>query len=162
VKYALLLWARNGIVGRVEIGDQDTSEPRQSALYETPFASVGVEVDYFTPRCENPHVGCLVVQFDSCFIGMDKVSLYHFCEDVLSGFPVVFGPARLEPTNDDFVYSETEQPIQGVGHRTLGWDTHSSMISKMANAARLLPNVLRSQNAFGHGVNAWHVGHQKT
>ena len=120
MKYALLLGARNCIVGRIEIRDQDTSEPRQSTLRETPFAGVGVEVDYFTPRRENPYVGCLVVLFDSCFIGMDKVSFYHLCEDVLSGFPVVFGPARLEPTNDDFVYSETEQPIQGVGHRTLG------------------------------------------
>jgi hypothetical protein len=38
--------------------------------------------------------------FDSCFIGMNQVSMYHFVENVLSGFLVVFSSARLEPADD--------------------------------------------------------------
>jgi len=42
------------------------------------------------------------------------------------------------------------------------WETHTSMISKMQNATRLRPYVVRSQNSFGQGVYDRHAGHWKT
>src|SRR5436853_246483 len=119
VEDALLLRARNRVVGRVEIRHQNAGESLESALHQAPFAGLGIEVNHFTPCRKNPHVRCLVVQFDSCFIGMNQVSMYHFVENVLSGFLVVFSSARLEPADDDFVQSEPEQPIQRLSNRTL-------------------------------------------
>src|SRR5882762_6618436 len=111
VKYALLLRARNRIVGRIEIRHQTARESLQGALCEIPFAGLGIEVDDFTPSSKNPHVGCGAVQFDSCFISVNTVSSYHSRRYVLARFPIVFSPACLEPTHDDFVHSEPEQPI---------------------------------------------------
>src|ERR1700751_2188220 len=116
---ALLLRARNRVVGRIKIRHQNAAESLQSSLHEAPFAGLGIEVDYFTPCCQNPHVCYLVVQFDSCFIGMNQVSMYHFVENVLSGFLVVFSSARLEPADEDFVQAEPEQSIQRLSNRTL-------------------------------------------
>ena len=57
MEQALLLWARNRVVGRVEIGYQNTLEPIQSALHQAPFARLRVKVDHFPERCKHPNVG---------------------------------------------------------------------------------------------------------
>src|SRR5258708_27247388 len=120
VEQALLLRAWNRVVGRVEIRYQNPLEPIQSALHQAPFACLRVKIDHFAERGKNPDVSRRAVQSNSCFICMNHAALYHFSEDLLSGFPVVFSPALLEPTHDNFVHLESEESIQSFSDRTLG------------------------------------------
>src|ERR1700730_5727413 len=111
VEQALLLCAWNGIVGCVEIGYQNALKPFQRALHHVPLARLRVKVDHFAECCKHPDVSRLAVQSNSCFIGMYHIACYHCSEDLLSGFPVVFSSAILEPTYDHFAHFEPEESI---------------------------------------------------
>jgi hypothetical protein len=51
---------------------------------------------------------------------MNDVTLNHFSEDLLAGFPVIFSPTLLQATHDNLVHLESEEPIQGFSDRALG------------------------------------------
>src|SRR5437588_12246787 len=51
---ALLLRARNRVVGRVEIRHQTAGESLHTALHEAPFAGLGMDVTHSPPCRKNP------------------------------------------------------------------------------------------------------------
>src|SRR3990172_1409597 len=69
---ALLLGAADSIVGRVEIGHQDSREVLEQSMKQVTLAGFTVDIGHLLQVGKNPHETDLAFDTDLCLVGMEQ------------------------------------------------------------------------------------------
>src|ERR1700690_2465481 len=86
---AFLLWARNGVVRRVEVSDEHTAESVQHLVKKLTFSRRSIHVSNVEKAGENPNVTGFRNEFHLRFVGMYEAACHQLLDDLLVGAFVV-------------------------------------------------------------------------
>src|SRR6476620_6747521 len=95
MQVALLLWALDGIVGSVEVRDENSGEVSEGLLENRSFTTQAKQVDdKLSPR-KCPDVAAAPLDSNLCLVGVNQESLPQLHQHRVKGFPVNLSQANL-------------------------------------------------------------------
>jgi hypothetical protein len=109
---AFLLWAVNGIVGRVEVGHQNPFEIGKEFLGNLTFSAFRKKVKYFVKTGQYPDESGFAFNVCPSFVCVNKITLNNSFKDLLFGFLVIIGSPYLQVVQSAAVQLKTEQSVK--------------------------------------------------
>src|SRR3990172_10929085 len=93
---ALLLGAADSIVGRVEVGHQDSREVLEQSMKQVTLAGFTVNVGHLLQVGKSPHEAGLALDTDLCLVGMEQSTTAQALYQCVVAFFVCFRSVLLE------------------------------------------------------------------